>query len=411
MNDPRVLTVSELTRQVKDLVEANWPTAWVVGEISNCTRAGSGHVYFTLKDDSAQLRAVMWRSRASRVKFDLHDGLEVVAAGAIEVYEARGTYQLIVDQLIPQGVGALELAFRQLQEKLSAAGLFDPERKRPLPSYPRRIALITSPSSAAVCDMLQVITRRWQTADIVILPVAVQGDGAAEQIAAALRMVHEIPGVEVVIAGRGGGSLEDLWAFNEEVVARAIFDCRIPVISAVGHEIDVSIADLVADRRALTPSEAAELVVPNRTEVIDHLRQQRARLGSLLRAQAQRARLELEAISSRRVFVHPLERVHDLTARVDETAARLRRAVVGRVETDHRNVSEAAARLHAVSPLNVLGRGYSVTYRGQTDTIVRNADEVSPGEEIITWLARGRINSRVESVDATSERFSETPNV
>jgi exodeoxyribonuclease VII large subunit len=406
MNDPRVLTVSELTRQVKELVEANWPTAWVVGEISNCTRAGSGHVYFTLKDDSAQLRAVMWRSRASRVKFDLHDGLEVVASGAIEVYEARGTYQLIVEQLIPQGVGALELAFRQLQEKLSAAGLFDPERKRPLPSFPRRIALITSPSSAAVRDMLQVITRRWQTADIVILPVAVQGDGAAEQIAAALRMVHEIPGVDVVIAGRGGGSLEDLWAFNEEVVARAIFDCRVPVISAVGHEIDVTIADLVADRRALTPSEAAELVVPNRVEVIDHLRQQRSRLGSLLRSQAQRARLELEAISSRRVFEHPLERIHDLTARVDETAARLRRAVVRRVETKRRSISEAAARLHGVSPLNVLGRGYSVTYRGPTGTILRDADDVSAGEEIVTWLARGRINSRIESVDATSKRIS-----
>ena len=381
MNDSRALTVSELTRQVKDLVESNWPTAWVVGEISNCTRAGSGHVYFTLKDDSAQLRAVMWRSRASRVKFDLHDGLEVVANGAIEVYEARGTYQLIVEQLIPQGVGALELAFRQLQEKLSTEGLFDPDRKRPLPSFPRRIALITSPSSAAVRDMLQVITRRWQTADIVIVPVAVQGQGAAEQIAAALRMVHEIPDVDVVIVGRGGGSLED-------------------------HEIDVTIADLVADRRALTPSEAAELVVPKRDEVTEYLRQQRERLGSLLRSQAQRARLELDAIASRRVFVHPLERVHDLTARVDETAERLRRAAIRRVETDRRSITESAARLHAVSPLNVLGRGYSVTYKSQTDTILRDADEVSRGEEIITWLARGHINSRVESIDATSERIS-----
>jgi exodeoxyribonuclease VII large subunit len=301
----------------------------------------------------------------------------------------------------------LELAFRQLQEKLSAEGLFDPDRKRPLPSFPRRIALITSPSSAAVRDMLQVITRRWQTADIVIVPVAVQGKGAAEQIASALRMVHEIPDVDVAIAGRGGGSLEDLWAFNEEVVARAIFDCRVPVISAVGHEIDVTIADLVADRRALTPSEAAELVVPNRDEVTDHLRQQRERLGSLLRAQAQRARLELEAVASRRVFVHPLERIHDLTARVDETAERMRRAAIRRVENDRRSITEAAARLSAVSPLNVLGRGYSVTYKSQTGTILRDADEVSRGEEIITWLARGRITSCVESVDATKERFSD----
>lgn len=407
MNDAHVLSVSELTRQLKDLVEANWPLAWVVGEISNCTRAGSGHVYFTLKDDSAQLRAVMWRSRASRVKFDIQDGLEVVASGPIEVYEARGTYQLIVEQLIPQGVGALELAFRQLQEKLAAEGLFDPERKRPLPTFPRRIALITSPTSAAVRDMLQVITRRWQAADIVILPVAVQGDGAAEQIAAALRQVHEIPNVDVVITGRGGGSLEDLWAFNEEIVARAIYDCPLPVISAVGHEIDVSIADLVADRRALTPSEAGELVVPNGTEIIDYLRASRERLCSLLKAQASRARLELDAISQRRIFTRPLERIHDLTARVDETAERLKRGIERRVENDRRSVAEAAARLEAVSPLNVLGRGYSVTCDVQSEKIIRDAKDVSTGDEIVTWLGQGKLVSRVEKVDAAARRFTD----
>jgi exodeoxyribonuclease VII large subunit len=405
MNDAHVLSVSELTRQLKELVEANWSLAWVVGEISNCTRAGSGHVYFTLKDDSAQLRAVMWRSRASRVKFDIQDGLEVVAAGPIEVYEARGTYQLIVEQLIPQGVGALELAFRQLQEKLAAEGLFDPERKRPLPTFPRRIALITSPTSAAVRDMLQVITRRWQAADIVILPVAVQGDGAAEQIAAALRQVHEIPDVDVVITGRGGGSLEDLWAFNEEIVARAIYDCPLPVISAVGHEIDVSIADLVADRRALTPSEAGELVVPNGTEIIDYLRASRERLCSLLKAQASRARLELDAISQRRIFTRPLERIHDLTARVDETAERLKRGIERRVENDRRSVTEAAARLEAVSPLNVLGRGYSVTCDAQSEKIIRDAKDVAAGDEIVTWLGQGQLVSRVESLDANAKRF------
>ena len=405
MNDTQVLTVSELTRQVKNLVEANFSRVWVVGEVSNCTRAASGHIYLTLKDDTAQLRAVMWRSRASRIKFDVHDGLEVVASGPIEVYEARGTYQLIVEQLIPQGVGALELAFRQLQEKLAQAGLFDPEHKRPLPRFPRRIALITSPTSAAVRDMLQVITRRWQAADIVILPVAVQGDTAAEQIAAALRMVHRIPGVDVAIAGRGGGSLEDLWAFNEEVVARAIYDCRVPVISAVGHEIDVSIADLVADCRALTPSEAAELVVPSGDEFSQQLRRFQERLCVALTAQAHGARLQLDSLATRRIFLRPLERIHDLTARTDEIAERARRAIASRLETDRRRLSELAGGLRALSPLNVLSRGYSVTYRAQTDTILYDASAVSAGEEIVTWLARGRINSRVESIDANRNRL------
>ena len=268
MSNVPVLTISQLTRQVKNLVEEHFPFVRVIGEVSNCTVAGSGHVYLTLKDEAAQIRAVMWRSKASRLKFELHDGLEVVASGPLEVYEARGTYQLIIEQLIPQGVGALELAFRQLQEKLAAEGLFDPERKRPLPEFPRRIALITSPTSAAVRDLLQVITRRWQAVDLLIIPVPVQGEGAAEEIAAALRSVHRIPQCDVVITGRGGGSLEDLWAFNEEIVARAIYECPIPVISAVGHEIDISISDLVADRRALTPSEAGELVVPLRVEII-----------------------------------------------------------------------------------------------------------------------------------------------
>ena len=302
MSHVPVFTVSQLTREVKDLIEGNFPSVQVVGEVSNCTMAGSGHIYLTLKDESAQMRAVMWRSRASRLKFEIHDGLEVVASGPIEVYAARGSYQLIIEHLIPQGVGALELAFRQLQEKLAAEGLFDPERKRPLPLFPRRIALITSPTSAAVRDLLQVIVRRWQAVDVIIMPVPVQGEGAAEEIAKALRSVHKIPNVDVVITGRGGGSLEDLWAFNEEVVARAISECPIPVISAVGHEIDVSISDLVADRRALTPSEAGELVVPLRSEVLRELMQRQNQLTTGLRERSQRARLQLEAISSRRVF-------------------------------------------------------------------------------------------------------------
>jgi exodeoxyribonuclease VII large subunit len=397
-SQPSILTVSELTHEIKDAVEGNFPLVWVQGEVTNCTRAGSGHVYLTLKDDSAQIRAVVWRNTAARLRFDLHDGLEVVAAGPVEVYEARGTYQLIVEQLLPQGVGALELAFRQLCEKLSAEGLFAAERKRKLPRFPRRIALITSPTGAAVRDMLQVITRRWQGADIVIVPVAVQGDGAAAQIAAALAAVHRIPRVDVVITGRGGGSLEDLWAFNEEIVARAIFGCQIPVVSAVGHEIDVTVADLVADVRALTPSEAGELVVPVHDEVRAELLRLQQHLLQALRSQAATARARLEAMGSRRVLTRPVERIHELARRIDELEVRARRAVQHRLAVVREQLAAVGGRLDALSPLKVLERGYSVTRLIQSGTVLRSSDQARPGDLLETLLQSGKITSRVETV-------------
>ncbi|HTI51428.1 MAG TPA: exodeoxyribonuclease VII large subunit, partial [Planctomycetaceae bacterium] len=311
---------------------------------------------------------------------------------------ARGTYQLVVEQLVPQGIGALELAFRQMCAKLEAEGLFAAERKRPLPRFPRRIALVTSPTGAAVRDMLQVITRRWPAADVVIVPVAVQGEGAAAQIAAALRHVHRIPQVDVVIAGRGGGSLEDLWAFNEEIVARAIFECRLPVISGVGHEIDVTIADLVADRRALTPSEAAELVVPHRVEVLADLRRLEQRLLHGLRSQAATARAQLDAIASRRVFARPLERLHDEFRRLDEFELRLRRAASQRIEHSRQRLGAVSAALGALSPLQVLERGYSVTQRAETGEVLRSAALVQPGDRIESRLQQGRLVSRVEEI-------------
>jgi len=399
MNDPAVLTVAELTRQVKGLIEANFSYVWVQGEVSNCTRAASGHIYLTLKDESAQIRAVIWRRTASRLRFDLQDGLEVVAAGPVELYQARGTFQLIVEELIPQGVGALELAFRQMQAKLEAEGLFAPERKRPLPRFPRRIALVTSPTGAAVRDMLQVITRRWPVCDLVILPVPVQGEGAAAQIAGAIRMAEQLPGVDVVVAGRGGGSLEDLWAFNEEVVARAIFDCRVPVVSAVGHEIDVSISDLVADCRALTPSEAGELLVPLKSEVLNEFGRLRDRLAASLRGQAVRGRMELEALSTRRVLDRPLERIHDLVAVLDEWAEKLRRSAKRGVEQTRHRLAETAGSLDALSPLKVLSRGYSITRRADDGDVLRAVDQVQPGEHILSVLRDGQILSRVESIE------------
>jgi exodeoxyribonuclease VII large subunit len=397
MSQPPLLTVSQLTRRIKDAVEGNFPMVWVVGEVTNCRPARSGHIYLTLKDDESQIQAVVWRSLAARLKFDLRDGLEVVAAGPVEVYETRGTYQLIIEQLLPQGLGALELAFRQLCEKLAAQGLFATERKRKLPRFPRRIALVTSPTGAAVRDTLQVITRRWNGADVVIVPVAVQGEGAAEQVAAALRSVHRLPGVDVVIAGRGGGSQEDLWAFNEEIVARAIYDCQIPVISAVGHEIDVTVADLVADVRALTPSEAGELVVPHFAAVRAELLQFGQQLVRALKMQATTARARLEMLGSRRALARPIERLHELARQTDELEMRARRAISNRLALARQQLATAGGRLEALSPLKVLERGYSVTRLLPSGTVVRSSDQARAGDLLETLLISGRLTSRVES--------------
>jgi exodeoxyribonuclease VII large subunit len=393
-------TVSELTREIKDQLESHYPDVWVTGEISNCRPARSGHVYLTLKDDQSQISAVIWRSTAARLKFDLADGLEVVARGGVEVYLPRGQYQLVIKQLTPKGVGALELAFRQLQERLSTEGLFDAERKQSIPRFPRRIALVTSPTGAAVRDMLQVITRRWPAVEIVLLPVRVQGAGAAEEIARAIEAVPALPRVDVVIAGRGGGSLEDLWAFNEEIVARAIAECPIPLVSAVGHEIDVSIADLVADVRALTPSEAGELVVPHRDEFVASLAAVRTRLTGALQQRAQRARGLLAGLASRPVLVRPHGRIRELAGRVDELQRRIDHAVRATTRSNRDRLGTAAAALQALSPLEVLGRGYSVTHTTDGD-VVRNTGQLEIGTRISTTLADGRVTSRVETIEET----------
>lgn len=398
-----VLTVSALTFALKEVVEVTFPHIWVCGEISNFIRAGSGHIYFTLKDEAAQLKAVMWRSAAQRMRFELRDGMEVIVAGGIQVYEARGQHQIVVEQLQPKGIGPLELAFRQLQQKLAEEGLFDVERKRPLPRFPRRIALITSPSGAAVRDMIQVMTRRWPKARIIVIPVAVQGDQAAGQIAAALRNVHTIPEVDVVICGRGGGSLEDLWAFNEEVVARAIHACKIPVVSAVGHEVDVTIADLVADRRALTPSEAAELVVPLESDVQLELDLVRQRLVNSLRQQTQRARLRLDSVASRRCFSRPLERIQEQSHRLDDLEGRLKRGMKQSIETAKQQLQSFASSLNALSPLAVLERGYSLTKRVSDGVLVRDASTIAVGDQISTLLAHGSVISEVRAIETDDE--------
>lgn len=405
----RVWSVFELTSQVKDLLECNFPEVWVSGEISNFSRPQSGHCYFTLKDERAQIRAVLWRTSAARLRFELQDGLEVVCQGALEVYAPRGTYQLVVRQIEPKGIGALELALRKLKERLAAEGLFDPARKRPLPRFPRRVAFVTSPTGAAIRDFLEVLRRRWKGVDVLIVPVRVQGDGAAREIAAAIELVNRLAEpVDCLVVGRGGGSLEDLWAFNEEPVVRAICASRIPVVSAVGHEIDVTLSDLVADVRALTPSEAAELVAPAADEIAAALRGQRQRLLVALRRRAALIRTRLESLAGRRPFRKPFDLVHDLARRLDEFSSRGTRSLRQRLQTARRQADGMATHLESLSPLGVLGRGYSLTQRTGDGQLIRDAAALSPGELVTTRFFRGRAISRVERVEETEPRFRDS---
>ncbi len=398
----KVLSVAELTREVKGLMEDAFPSVWVAGEITNVARPASGHCYLTLKDEQAQIRAVVWRGVGLRLRFDLRDGLEVIVRGRLGVYEARGEYQLVVEEMHPRGLGAMEAALRRLREKLFHLGYFAPARKKPLPRFPQRVALVTSPTGAAVRDMLEILGRRWPAAEVWVCPVRVQGDGAGREVAAALVLLNRLTGVDVVVIGRGGGSAEDLWAFNEECVAHAIFQSRVPVVSAVGHEIDVTIADLVADRRALTPSEAAEVVAPNWEELWEGLAETEARLRTALVQRLERARGRVEELAQRRAFRAPLERLRDQERRLDEWAGRLARAVRRQAERAGQQLEAQAAALEALSPLNVLARGYSLTRTLPDRAVVRRPDQVRPGDRLVTHVRHGLIYSRVEAVEETA---------
>jgi exodeoxyribonuclease VII large subunit len=393
------LSVSQLTAQLKGTVEECFSSVWVAGEISNFSQPQSGHAYFTLKDDAAQLRAVLWKTTAGRLKLQLHDGLEVVCHGRLDVYPPRGSYQLVVDQLQPQGMGALELALRQLREKLTKEGLFDRARKRPLPRFPRRIGVVTSPTSAAVRDFLQVLARRWGGVETLIFPARVQGECAADEIVAAIRLANRVaPPLDVLVLARGGGSLEDLWCFNEEPVVRAIAASRVPTVSAIGHEIDVTLADLAADVRALTPSEAAERVVPAADEVADLVRGLAHRLRMALTGRYAQARQRLESIASRPALSRPLDAVRLRAARVDELTTRLHAAARTRLADRRAAIAGVAGKLEALSPLAVLGRGYSLTYAEGDDRLIASADRLKPGQRIVTRFARGQATSRVEEI-------------
>ena len=391
------LSVAALTSQIKATLEAGFPSVWVAGEVSNFSRPSSGHCYFTLKDDQAQIRAVIWRGVASRLRFDLHDGIELVCRGRVDVYGPRGSYQLIVEEAQPRGVGGLELALQRLREKLAAEGLFDRERKKPLPPFPRRVGFVTSPTGAAVRDFLEVLARRWQGVEVLVIPTRVQGEGAAEEIAGGIRAANRLATpLDALVVGRGGGSLEDLWSFNEEVVVRAIAASSVPVVSAVGHEIDVTLADLAADVRALTPSEAAERVAPSADDVGQRLRSLGGRLDGAIRRRVAWGRERLTLAAARRPLARPHALLEDRRRRLDELDQAAASAVRRTAERRRSRLATAAAKLDSLSPLSVLSRGYSVTTNASTGDLVRDAAEVRSGDRIETRLADGQVVSVVE---------------
>jgi exodeoxyribonuclease VII large subunit len=392
----KIFTVAELTGEIKGVLDDGFANVWVTGEISGLKKHANGHLYFTLKDTGALLNAVVWQSSIRRLHCEPKDGLEVFAHGRVDVYPLHGKYQFVIDDLHIKGQGAQELALEKLRQKLFVQGYFDPKRKRALPRIPQRVCLVTSRTGAAVRDMLKTLKRRWPATEVWIHDVRVQGETAAGEIAAALALVNRVGGVNVIIVGRGGGSKEDLAAFNDERVADAIFASRIPVVSAVGHEIDETIADKVADVRASTPSVAAELVVPDGAEMFLQLRETERRMGQLLWRRLQLARKRLNDVNGRRCFLRPLERVQDLVQQLDDIEERLQRAIRQRLEKRQHQLQALAGQLESLSPLNVLGRGYSLTRRSSDQQVVRSTEQLRPGDVVLTVVQQGQFTSRVE---------------
>jgi exodeoxyribonuclease VII large subunit len=448
----RVLSVTELTIRVRDLLETEFFEVWVEGELSNCRIWNTGHLYFTLKDESSQVKGVIFRSALRYLKFKPGDGVRVVARGKISVYEPKGEYQMVCEHMEPQGLGALQLAFEQLKKRLQAEGLFDQDRKRPLPALPRKIGIVTSLDGAAIRDIINVLRRRYANAHLVIRPTRVQGDGAAAEVAHGLRSIGRVPGVDVIIVGRGGGSIEDLWAFNEEPVARAISRSPVPVISAVGHETDFTIADFVADLRAPTPSAAAELVVSAKDAFYDRIDRLHDRLRSAERHRIQSLSRRVHVATGRPAFTgfpgrvamrgrHAAEFSHALVraarlrlgagarrlqqlqrqldafgvaarlaavrTRLVAADGRLAGAVARRRHRAEAQLAAAAGRLESLSPLAVLGRGYAVAWNADKTRILRDASTVAAGDRVRVTLSRGELDCDVRSVDPEGRKERE----
>jgi exodeoxyribonuclease VII large subunit len=439
--DRRALTVSELTARIRDLLAKNLTDLTVEGEISNCRPAQSGHLYFTLKDEKAQVRCVWFKQQMRGLKFRAEDGLKVSVRGSVGVYEARGVYQIYVESMEPVGRGALQLAFEQLKKRLEAEGLFDARRKKPLPVLPSRIGLITSPTGAAVRDVLRILRRRFPNVHLTLFPVRVQGDGSANEIVKAIKYFNQQELVEVLIVGRGGGSMEDLWAFNEEIVARAIFESKVPVISCVGHETDFTIADFVADVRASTPSAAAEIVVQTRREFDKHIARMLETLGEQIRYRILVRSRRVHELAGRRGFRRPLDLLRQQRQRADELTARVALGLKARLEQSRKRFTAAHLRIASFDfrvelatlrlrlesrsaelgvraerwlqkkrerldrlglqlqergPLKVLERGYAIA-TDAAGNVLRDSNQVEIGDSISIQLHRGRLSSEVKN--------------
>ncbi|MFH0879130.1 MAG: exodeoxyribonuclease VII large subunit [Lentisphaerota bacterium] len=412
----RIYAVAEITRVIKTALENEIGIVWVEGEVSNLRRPSSGHLYFTLKDESAQIRAVFFKGSQAGTSFEIKDGLKLRVYGQIGVYERSGDYQIMVKKVEDAGKGQLQAAFEALKKKLALEGLFDEARKKPIPILPQHVAVVTSPTGAAIRDILNILTRRFPNLHVLIAPVKVQGEGASDQIAHALNFLNERGGLDVIIVGRGGGSLEDLWCFNEETVARAIARSNIPVISAVGHEIDFTISDFVADLRAPTPSAAAELVVGRKEAFEEQVTQHSHRLGKSLKMALLEIKNRFQSAAQSYVFKEPGNLVRQFAQRIDAFEIKLAHAMKSVPDTRRRELSQLSLRLHhpmemliktrsmdihrwssqlqALSPEAVLGRGFSITQTRQ-GKIVRTTADVQPGDGVVTRLAQGTFESTI----------------
>ncbi len=440
-----IFTISRLNREVRAVLDGSFPLLWVEGEISNLASPASGHIYFTLKDAHAQVRCAMFRMRRIKLRFQPKNGMQVLVRARVGLYESRGEFQLGIEQMEPAGEGALRQAYEALKQRLGAEGLFDTEKKRPLPSFPRRIGVITSPVGAAIHDLLSVLQRRFPAAAVVLYPVPVQGEDAAAKIAEMVRLADRRAECDLLVLTRGGGSLEDLVAFNDEAVARAIHAARLPVVSAVGHEIDFTIADFVADQRAPTPSAAAELISPDQAALQQRLDQLRGRLAASLQRKLLQGRSVLQHLDQRLGRQHPAAQLAQRQQRVDELSQRLarqwqlrvsrlrerlgrltarlglltpvhrlaqlglrhanltrrlRRQMQARLKQARQQLEQAARQLHAVSPLATLGRGYAIVRQHPSGGIVRQAAAVRPGVQVKVKLAEGALLCRVEAVES-----------
>ncbi|MGB2705259.1 MAG: exodeoxyribonuclease VII large subunit [Candidatus Omnitrophota bacterium] len=391
-----VYTVSEITRRIRAVLEDNFGTVWVEGEVSNFIKHQSGHMYFSIRDKESTLSSVLFRGVNLKLKFEIKNGMHVLCSGKISVYDKRGQYQLYVSKIEPRGAGALQIAFEQLKEKLRKEGLFDEARKRPIPYLPQRVGVITSPTGAAIRDILNIARRRFSNIEIILNPVRVQGDMAKDEIAGAIELFNTLGNIDVIILSRGGGSLEDLWPFNEEIVARAIYGSKAPVISAVGHEVDYTISDFVSDFRAPTPSAAAEVLIPKKEDLITLLKGFSERMRNALFSKIDFLSEKINALGQRYVFKEPfnivLQHEQELDDLMQEIA--LKGSYIVKFKTEILNT--LVGRLDALSPLGVLNRGYSITMRKKDGKIVKDANVLKKNELIKTKLAKGEVISRVE---------------